>query len=103
MKAYIAFHEERGIYLGVFAGYALFSGSPIAFSSKAIRFDTEEDIYEFFSKAASKIISEEIKAIPVETSSVGNYVDLVDILKSGHKKHTESMLDNLPTLSDTIH
>lgn len=103
MKSYIAFHEDRGIYLGVFAGYALFSGSPMAFSSKAIRFDTEKDVYDFFNKAASKSISEEIKAVPVETTSTGNYVDLVDILKSGHKKHTESMLDNLSALSDTVH
>jgi hypothetical protein len=103
MKSYIAFHEDRGIYLGVFAGYALFSGSPMAFSSKAIRFDTEEDVHGFFRKSLKSEISAEIKAIPVETKSSGHYVDLADILKSGHTKHTESMLDNLPTLSDTVH
>lgn len=103
MKSYIAFHETRGIYLGVFAGYALFSASPMAFSSKAIRFDSETMVQEFFNKTLPNSISTEISAIPVETKSTGNYVDLVDILKSGHKKHTETMLDNLPTLSDTVH
>lgn len=103
MKSYIAFHETRGIYLGVFTGYALFSASPMAFSSKAIRFESETDVYEFFKKALPNSISDEIKAVPVETHSTGGYVDLIDIIKSGHTKHTESMLDNFPNLSDTIH
>lgn len=103
MISYIAFHEKRGIYLGVFEGYALFSANPIAFSYKAIRFDSEKMVQCFFEKTYSKDLSAAIRAIPVETTSVDNYVDLVDILKSGHKKHTESMLDNLPTLSDTVH
>lgn len=103
MKSYIAYHETKGIYLGVYAGYALFSGSPIAFSSKAIRFDTKESVHEFFDKALSKTLAEDIQALEVETSHAGNYVDLADILKSGHTKHTESMLDNYPMLSDTVH
>jgi hypothetical protein len=103
MKSYIAFHETKGIYLGVYAGYALFSGSPIAFSSKAIRFDTEEDVHEFFGKSLSNKLAEEITAVEIETNYGGNYVDLADIIKSGHTKHTESMLDNYPTLTDTVH
>lgn len=103
MNSFIAYHEKIGIYLGVFSGYALFSANKIAFSSKAIRFDSAEAVREFFSNSISKSIADEIQAIPVQTSSTGNYIDLVDILKSGHKKHTESMLDNFPTLSDTIH
>lgn len=103
MKCYIAFHEKKGIYLGVFSGYALFSGSPMAFSSKAIRFDAEEDVHSFFKKSVRSEVSADITAIPIETNSIGNYVDLVDILKSGHTKHTESMLDNYPTISDTVH
>ena len=103
MTSYIAFHETRGIYLGAFTGYALFSASPMAFSSKAIRFDSETAVHEFFSKSLARTISEEIKAVPVETHSTGGYVDLIDIIKSGHTKHTESMLDNLPALSDTVH
>ena len=73
MKSYIAFHEDKGIYLGVFAGHALFSASPIAFSSKAIRFKYENDVQKFFSKSLPSI-SKEIIAIPVETVSIDEYV-----------------------------
>jgi hypothetical protein len=102
MKSYIAFHETRGIYLGVLAGCALFSAT-MSISSKAIRFDTEEMIQDFFKKTLPGGFSDEIKAIPVETKSTDNYVGVIDIIRSGHKKHTESLLDNLQTLSDTIH
>lgn len=102
MTSFIAFHEEKGIYLGAYMGHALFSNSVLALSSKAIRFDKESEIHEFFGKALPSL-SKEIVAVPVETTSRGNYVDLVDILKSGHTKHTETLLDNLPAMSDTIH
>jgi hypothetical protein len=102
MKSYIAFHEDKGIYLGVFAGHALFSASPIAFSSKAIRFEEEQDVYKFFDKSLPNI-SNEIVALEVDTTYAGNYVDVVDIIKSGHKKHVSSMVDNMPMKSETIH
>lgn len=102
MKSYIAFHEDRGIYIGVFAGHALFSASPIAFSSKAIRFAEEQDVYEFFDKSLPNMINE-IVALEVETSYAGNYVDVVDIIKSGHKKHVNSMIKNMPMVNENIH
>jgi hypothetical protein len=102
MKSYIAFHEDKGIYLGVFAGHALFSASAIAFSSKAIRFEEEQDVYTFFNKSLP-IMAKEIVALEVETAYAGNYVDVVDIIKSGHKKHVISMVDNMPMKSESIH
>jgi len=56
---------------------------------------------DFFEKSVPTI-SQAIQAIPVETDSTDHYVDVVDILKSGHKKHTESLVDNIPCNS-TIH
>jgi hypothetical protein len=102
MKSYIAFHEDRGIYLGVYLGHALFSNSSLVFSSKAIRFDSDDEVRSFFNKALPAL-SSEIVAIEVETSSTNNYVDVVDILKSGHRKHIETMIQNLPMLNETIH
>jgi hypothetical protein len=103
MRSYIAFHENRGIFLGVTAGHAIFSGSPIFATSKAIRFNTKEAVYEFFNKTLATPIAQDIQALEVETSHAGNYVDLVDIIKAGYTKHTETMLDNYPMLSHTIH
>jgi hypothetical protein len=102
MKSYIAFHEDRGIYLGIYLGNHLFSSSPIALSCKAIRFGTETDIHAFFGKALPKM-SAEISAIAIETNSTDNYVNVIDIIKSGHTKHTENMIDNLPMLTYTFH
>jgi hypothetical protein len=102
MTSFIAFHETRGIYLGVYLGYALFSNSPMAFSSKAIRFDTEADIRDFFVKTLP-ILASEIVALSVETTSDNHYVDVIEIIKSGHTKHTERMVENLPMLNETIH
>jgi hypothetical protein len=98
MTSYIAVHEDKGIYLGIFAGFFLFSNNRSVFSSKAIRFDTEEEILEFFSD--SKI---DIKAIPVKTKNISNYVDVIDIIKSGYIKHTDSMIANIPMENETIH
>lgn len=102
MKSYIAFHEDRGIYMGVYLGYHLFSNSPITLSSKAIRFDTETDIHAFFEKSLPKM-SAEILTVAIESNSTDNYVNVIDIIKSGHTKHTENMLDNLPMLTYTLH
>jgi hypothetical protein len=102
MISYIAFHEEKGIYLGVYMGYALFSCSPLAYSSKAIRFEEAKDVRKFFDKSLPAM-SSDIVAIPVETTTAGNYIDVVDIIKSGHKKHVESMIDNMPMINETIH
>lgn len=100
---YIAFHERRGIYLGIYEGYAMFSNTDFAFSSKSIRFGSQLEIRDFFYDHFPSIAAE-ISGIPITTKAlVGYYVNLVDILKSGHTKHTQSMLYNLPVASYTIH
>jgi hypothetical protein len=102
MTSYIAVHSKKGIYLGVYAGHALFSGAAIAFSSKAIRFDEEAAIHEFFKKSLPDL-AKNIKAIAIETSSTSHYVDVADILRSGYKEHTMSMVDNIPMINENIH
>ncbi len=100
MMSYIAVHKERGIYLGVFAGFYLFSNSEVAFSSKAIRFNSKEEISDFF--GTSKIAGD-VRAIKVQTKETGNYVDVIDIIKSGYKKHVDTMIKNIPMKNETIH
>jgi hypothetical protein len=102
MFSYIAVHKDNGIYLGVVAGYALFSVTDIPVSSKAIRFASEEEVLTFFEKSLPKL-SDGITAIKIETNAKGNYVDVVDILKSGYYNHTDSMVDALPVENETIH
>jgi hypothetical protein len=102
MNSYIAFHEKNGIYLGVFGGVALFSNTELAFSSKAIRFNSEEEIRNFFMKSVPKL-ADQIQAIPITTKSTDYYVDVVDIIKSGHTKHTDSMIDNMLMPNENIH
>jgi len=100
MISYIAVHKEKGIYLGIFAGFYLFSNSEVAFSSKAIRFNSKEEISDFF--GTSKI-ADEVKAIKVQTKETGDYVDVIDIIKSGYTKHTDTMVANIPMENETIH
>lgn len=102
MTSYIAFHQEKGIYLGIIAGYIIFSLNNVVYTSTAIRFNTEEEIKVFFDELLPKHASE-IIAVPVNTSSTGFYVDVVDILKSGHTVHTESMVEHMFTLNETLH
>jgi hypothetical protein len=102
-KSYIAFHEERGIYLGVYENrHALFSGSLFVYSSKAIRFDNEEVLHDFF-KMSLPLLADQIKAVPVDTTSTGHYVDVIDIIKSGHTKHVNTMIENMTMISESIH
>ena len=86
----------------MYMGYAMFSNTPSAATSKAIRFESEREIRDFFGNHIPSI-AKEISGVTITTKPTGNYVDLVDILKSGHIKHTESMLDNLPVTSYTVH
>jgi hypothetical protein len=102
MESFIAFHEKRGIYIGVFAGYALFSSNNFVYTRKAIRFESADEVHEFF-KTTLANIAEDIKAVPVTTTGDGVYVDVIDIIKSGHTKHTESLLDNIPMENENIH
>jgi len=87
--------------MGVYAGYALFSGNSITFGHKAIRFDTKELVHEFFEIAFPKL-TKTIKAVPVITEDTGYYVSVIDILKSGHKEYTETMVDNIPMMTYSI-
>lgn len=100
--SYIAVHKTKGIYLGVVSGYGLFSEAGMAFTSKAIRFDSKEEIHSFFDSVLPNI-SKEIEPVEIRTNGTGNYVDVVDILKSGYYDHTDSMVEALPIDNDTIH
>ena len=61
------------------------------------------------SKAASTIQSAIRRAINannnrmLETTSTGSYIDVVDIIKSGHTKHISSMIENMPMKNENIH
>jgi hypothetical protein len=102
MISYIAFHEDKGIYLGVYMGYAMFSNTDMPSSSKAVRFENKEEVHIFFEKMLPKLAAG-ISAIAINTNSNSDYISVSDILKSGHKKHTESMIENIPALSESIH
>ena len=100
MTSYIAVHKDKGIYLGLYSGFYLFSNNAMAFSSKAIRFNTEDEIYDFFEDTT---IGKMIEAISVDTKETGYYVDVVDIIKSGYTEHTDVMIANIPMENETIH
>ena len=97
-SSYIAFHETDGIYLGIdpIRYCPVFSTSDMVYTSKAVRFDSKSDIDRFF-------LNEEIKSIPVKTAVTGSYVDVIDIIKSGHTKHTENMIDKIPMTNKNTH
>lgn len=102
MTSYIAVHEKKGIYLGIVAGYALFSNTDVAFTSKAIRFQSADEVMKFFETYLPNLY-EGVSAVEIQTKETGNYVDIVDILKSGYYDHTDSMVEALPITNDTIH
>ena len=102
MASYIAVHEKKGIYLGVVAGYALFSNANTVFTSKAIRFETSDEVMTFFETSLPNL-REGVSAVEIQTKETVNYVDVVEILKSGYYNHTDSMVKALPPYSETIH
>jgi DUF438 domain-containing protein len=102
MTSYIAVHSDKGIYLGVIAGHAIFSSNNMVESTKAIRFNSKNEIMEFFRQHIPSL-ADKVVAIPVQTTSTTYYVDIVDIIKSGYREHTESMFANLFTDNETMH
>lgn len=102
MNSYIAVHKTKGIYLGIVAGYALFSNTDAPFTSKAIRFQSVDEVMKFFESSLPNLY-EGVSAIEIQTKETGNYVDVVDILKSGYYSYTDSMVEALPAYSETIH
>lgn len=103
MASFIAVHEKKGIYLGAVAGYALFSNvGGVVFSSKAIRFNSADEVMKFFETSLPGL-REGVSAVEIQTKETGNYVDVVDILKSGYYNHTDTMVEALPPYSETIH
>lgn len=102
-SSYIAVCKDKGIYLGIVYGYALFSNTiDIPLTSKALRFNTAEEVYSYFKKALPSL-TDNIIAIKIETKEKGSYVDVVDILKSGYYSYTDTMVEALPVLNETIH
>lgn len=98
---YIIAEKSRGIFLGTAQGIAIFSSNDFLSNTKAYCFTSLEAAMEFV-YSNMPIISNSVEYLRVERNYGGDYADIVDIIKSGHKEYIRDMFLNIPT-SETIH
>lgn len=97
---YIVYHQERGIFVGVLSGYAIFSKNDATDTYEVYGFETLQKAKDFFEGSvpgmADQVLYEEIES---ETE----YVSVIDLVKSG-KKHLDiyELFLNLPAENELI-
>lgn len=78
----------------------IFSRNDMFGISRAYSFDTKKEAFKYM----QAFLIEEFPFCKVaEIQSDGQYVDVVDLIKSGFTQYTHDMIDALPMYNDTIH
>lgn len=98
----IIVHSDRGIFLGTYAGYIIFSKQDTLESTKAYGFETEERARSYV-ESYLPTLKDDVVFVSVGCSNSSVYVDVVDIIKAGYWQYAEEMFANLPVLNHTIH
>lgn len=100
MTRTIAIHKEKGIFLGVIAGYAVFSKTDPIGTPKAYSFNSPEEAKKFVETSIP--VSSNTMFYP-EIETLSEYVSCVDIIKQGYEKYTYNMMDYLDMPSEAKH
>lgn len=97
---YVIVEENLGFFLGAFQKFGVFAKTDVFGLSKAYSFPTEEEAQEFIDEFLGRSRGD-WKVLSVKTDD--KYIDVVDLLKSGHEKYTHRMIDYLPMISTQMH
>lgn len=90
----IAYHKERGIFVGVLEGYAIFSKNDPTENYEVYGFESLEKAKNFFEQSVpgmrDKILYEKVQCN-------SEYVSVIDIIKSGNRNlDIAELFMNLP-------
>jgi hypothetical protein len=78
----------------------IFSKNDMFGISRAYSFDTKKDAFKYMQ---AFLIEDYPLCKIVEIESSGQYVDVIDLIKSGYTQYTHDMVDALPMDNETIH
>lgn len=94
-KLTIVVEETRGVFLGVYSNYAMFSKNDAMESVDVCGFPNKQEAVDFMKKYLPLI---EPTVSYVEIPSGGDSrVSAVDIIKAGYPQYTEELFFNMPT------
>lgn len=82
---YIVYHKERGIFVGVLSGYAIFSKNDVTETYEVYGFETLEKAKNFFEQSVPGM-ADQVLYEPIQSNS--EYISVIDIIKAG-KKHLD--------------
>jgi hypothetical protein len=101
---YLIVEKEKGIFLGMYKQFTLFSKTNIFPITSATSFDTEEEAEEF-SKYIHGLFSMDpnMKFGVITVDAKTKYVHLYDILKAGYSEYAHGMMHSLYMPSEELH
>lgn len=108
---YVIIDEEMGVFLGthrmpapggngILSIMRIFSKNDMFGISRAYSFDTKREAFKYMQ---AFLIEDYPLCKVAEIHSDGQYVDVVDLIKSGFTQYTHDMVDALPMYNETIH
>jgi hypothetical protein len=99
MKRTVLIEKDRGVFIGAFSGYAIFSKDPIGLS-RAYAFKSTEIAKDFVSVSLKHFAN---NTIYVELDLKEEYASCVDLIKAGYGEYVHHMIDGLYMPSEEIH
>lgn len=101
MKRVLIINQDKGIFLGESAGYAVFSRyDPIGIPF-ACGFETDVKA-KYYMSIAMPMHANNVTYAEVDTFAE-KYIPVSDIIKSGYIQHTYNMLMHVPSPSESLH
>jgi hypothetical protein len=96
---YILVDKERGIFLGNYLDYPLFSNTLLFPIVKAYSFESLDDAEMYINYINKKQYNLTVKPINYQN----RYIPIDILIKEGYSKYTERMLKFIEPASDEIH
>jgi hypothetical protein len=97
---YAIIDKDLGFFLGAFQKYAVFAKTDVFGLHKAFGFSTKEEANRFINEYLGQDRGEWF-VVGIDTND--EYIDVVDLLKSGYEDYTHDMIDSIPMTNVEIH
>jgi hypothetical protein len=97
---YAIVEEDLGFFLGAFEKFGVFAKTDVFGLHKAFSFDSEREANRFIDEYLGRSRGD-WAVVSIDTKD--KYVNVVDLLKSGHDKYTHKMMDGLAMTNIQVH